>query len=67
MVDCLHKEDIVEIAIQENTNDAWNINSLVLLLKDDCENYYIASMAIDINQWIDGDYSFDTAVKYYKL
>ena len=65
--DCILKKDIEEIAIQEDTNDAWHIKSVILLLQDTLDQFYIASIGIDINQWIDGDHSFDTAVTRYTL
>ena len=65
--DCIHKKDIEEIAIQEKTIDAWHIKSVILLLQDTLDQFYIVSIGININQWLDGDLGFDTAVKRYTL
>ena len=51
---CIRKADIEEIAIEEDGNDGWHIESIVTFLKAGSD-YQLATVDIEVNQWIDGD------------
>ena len=63
---CVTKQDIEEIAIEEYTNDAWNIQSVLTVAKAG-KDYELATVDMDVSQWIDGDESFPTALRRFEL
>lgn len=55
---CVRKGDIEYIALEEHSNDGWNIDSIITILRDDHaygRDYQVATMDMDIFRWIDGD------------
>ena len=63
---CVTKQDIEEIAIEEDTTDAWNIQSVLTVLRAG-QDYELASMDLDVFQWVDGDNSFSDVVRHFEL
>ena len=51
---CIRKSNIDEIAIEEDTNDGWHIDSVITVLKSG-SNYQVATLDMEADQWIDGD------------
>lgn len=60
---CIRKGDITSITITESSDDAWNIDSVITILKASYFNgqYWnaseVATMDMDVNRWIDADYA----------
>ena len=52
---CVRKSSISEIAIEEYTNDGWNIDSVITIFKAG-STYEVATMDMDAYQWVDGDH-----------
>lgn len=52
---CIKKNDITNIAITQNNNDGWHIESITTLLKDVIGKEELVSSDLNINHWIDGD------------
>ena len=52
---CIHVDEIEEIAIEEDTNDAWVVDSVVSFIGDSDGNFQLATIDMDVVQWIDGD------------
>ncbi len=55
---CIREDDIQSITIEQNSNDGWNIDSIITILRDDYgtgKYYEVATMDMDVNRWIDGD------------
>ena len=58
---CINVGEIQGIAITENGNDGWNIDSIVTFLVDvnaGGRAYQLASLDFDVNRWVDGDSLF---------
>ena len=51
---CVTKGDIESIAITENSNDGWNIETIVTFVKHG-NNFQLATENFNVNRWIDGD------------
>ena len=52
---CTTLEDIETIALEERSNDAWNIQSVITVFKSTDNQYQVASVDINVFRWIDGD------------
>lgn len=55
---CIRKGDITSITLTERSNDGWNIDSVITILKASYYNwnaYEVATMDMDVNRWVDGD------------
>ena len=55
---CIYISQIASIALQEHSNDGWNVDSIVTFFRDDHDggpSYHVATMDVDVNRWIDGD------------
>ena len=56
---CVQLSDIASIAIEQRSNDGWNIDSIVTFFKDNRhiirDDFHLATVDMDVNQWIDGD------------
>ncbi len=55
---CIRKGEIHSIAIEESSNDAWIIDSIITILRDDAggSRYYeVATVDMDVHRWIEGD------------
>ena len=52
---CIHVDEIEEIAIEEDSNDGWNIDSVVSFVGDSDGGFQLSTIDMDVNQWIDGD------------
>lgn len=52
---CIHADDIEEIAIEEDTSDGWNVDSIVSFIGDSDGGFQLATVDMDIAQWIDHD------------
>ena len=63
---CVTKQDIEEIAIEEDTDDAWNIQSVLTVLRAGGD-YELATMDMDVFQWVDGDNTFSNDVRHFEL
>ena len=60
---CIRKYDIESIAIVENSNDGWNIETIVTYIKSG--NYYEpATSNFDVNYWIDGNHEDVTRLRF---
>ena len=51
---CIRKIDIEAISIVEDSNDAWNIESIVTFFRAGSD-YQLATLDMEVNRWIDGD------------
>ena len=65
---CVTKQDIEEIAIEEDTDNGWNIQSVLTVLKAGGD-YELATMDLDVFPWIDGNdnSSGDLSVRRFEL
>ena len=54
-VGCIRKSDIRSIAIEEDGNDGWLIDSVVMVIKKVNEDDETLTIDLDEHQWIDGD------------
>lgn len=55
---CVQLSEIASIALEEHSNDGWNIDSVVTFFRDDSStgnDFHLASVDMDVFQWIDGD------------
>ena len=52
---CIRKKDIQGIALLEDDNDGWNIDSIVTYVSSNKYNWQQSSVDLDVNRWIDGD------------
>lgn len=52
---CIKPEDIEHIALEERSNDAWNIQSVITVFKSTDDQYQVASVDVNVFRWIDGD------------
>lgn len=62
---CITPDDIEGISIKANSNDAWNIGSIVTFAVSDNDCFEQISADYNIDQWIDGNGANDS--KGYKL
>ena len=62
---CITLDDIEGISIKANSNDAWNIGSVVIFAVSDNDCFEQISADYNIDQWIDGNGADDS--KGYKL
>ena len=62
---CVKVRDIENLAILENHNDGWNINSVVTFLVVDPCYWALSSVDFDVNVWIDGN--SDPSYKEFNL
>ena len=51
---CVTKSSIGEIAIEEHTDDGWNIKSVITFFRSGSA-YELATVDMDAYQWVDGD------------
>ena len=51
---CVRKDDIESIAITENSNDGWNIETIVTFVQSGY-NFELATENFNVYRWIDGD------------
>ena len=51
---CVRKGDIESIAITENSNDGWNIETIVTFVQSG-NNFELATENFNVYRWIDGD------------
>ena len=61
---CVMKYDIKSIAIMENGNDGWNIETIVTFIKSGSD-YQLATSDFHVNRWIDGN--DDESRRYFEL
>ena len=52
---CITQGNIDWIALEENSNDGWQIESVVTFLRDDYGQYALATLDMEVNRWIDGN------------
>jgi hypothetical protein len=52
---CIRKSDITSIAIEEDGNDGWLIDSVVTVIKKEDDDDEILTIDLDKHQWIDGN------------
>ena len=52
---CIHVDEIEEIAIEEDTIDGWILDSIVSFIGDSDGGFQLATLDMDVAQWIDGD------------
>ena len=52
---CIHVDEIEEIAIEEDTNDGWIVDSVASFISDGDGNFQLATVDMDVVEWIDGD------------
>ena len=62
---CITVEHIESMAVLENSNDGWNIASIVTFLVVNPYYWELSSVDFDINRWIDGN--GDSSHKQYTL
>ena len=62
---CVMKYDIKSIAIMENGNDGWNIETIVTFIKSGSD-YQLATSDFHVNRWIDGNHD-DESRRYFEL
>ena len=53
---CVRKYDIRSIAIEENGDDGWNIETIVTFIGSG-RDYELATSDFEVNHWIEGDKS----------
>ena len=63
---CVTKRDIEEITIEEDTNDAWNIQSVLTVLRAGGD-YELVTLEMDVSQWIDGNGRPSKSLRRFKL
>ena len=51
---CIQKRHIERIALKEDGNDGWRIDSIITVLKSDTK-FEVATLDMDVDQWIDRD------------
>ena len=56
---CVMKYDIRSIAIMENGDDGWNIETIVTFIKSG-NDYELATSDFHVNHWIDGNRKGDS-------
>ena len=62
---CVTISDIQRVSIIENSNDGWNIASIVTLVgADGC--FQVLTKDLDVNRWIDGN-NEDTSRRSFEL
>ncbi len=52
---CIRISEIIRVSIIESSNDGWNIESIVTLVKDSGGRIGTLTQNLDVNRWIDGD------------
>ena len=52
---CIRKSDITSVAIEEDGNDGWLIDSVVTVIKKQRDDEEALTIDLDVEQWIDGD------------
>lgn len=52
---CIRKSDITRVAIEEDGNDGWLIDSIVTLVKKQSDDPEVLTIDLDVHQWVDGD------------
>ena len=52
---CVTIKHIQNMALQENHNDGWNIDSIVTFLVVNPYYWALSSVDFDVNRWIDGN------------
>ena len=52
---CVKIKEIECVYIVEGSNDGWNIDSIVTLVKDSSRNSQILTSDLDVFRWIDGN------------
>ena len=52
---CISLEEIQRVSIIESSNDGWNIDSIVTLVRDSENGIQVLTQNLDVNRWIDGD------------
>ena len=52
---CIRKSDIRSVAIEEDGNDGWLIDSVVTVIKKQRDDEETLTIDLDVEQWIDGD------------
>lgn len=52
---CIKIKDIQKVYIIENSNDGWNIDSVVTLVKDSGGSVHLLTQNLDVDRWVDGD------------
>ena len=52
---CIRKSDITSVAIEENGNDGWLIDSVITVVKKERDDPEVLTIDLDNEQWIDGD------------
>ena len=52
---CIRIDEIRRVSIIESSNDGWNIDSIVTLVKDSYGGIQVLTQDLDVNRWIDGN------------
>lgn len=52
---CIQIGEIQQVAITERSNDGWNIESIVTLVKDSSGGVQTLTQDLDVYRWIDGN------------
>ena len=52
---CICKKDVQGIALLEDDDDGWNIDSIVTYVSSNKYDWQQSSVDLDVNRWIDGD------------
>ena len=52
---CIRKLDITRVAIEENSNDGWLIDSIITVVKKHRDDAEVLTIDLDKEKWIDGD------------
>lgn len=52
---CIRKTDISYVGLQDGGNDGWKIDSIVTIFKYVDDGYEVATLDMDVHQWLDGN------------
>ena len=52
---CVRINDIEKVFVIESSNDGWNIQSIVTIVRDQYGGFQLLTRDFDVNQWIDGN------------
>lgn len=52
---CIRISEIRQVSIIESSNDGWNIDSIVTLVRDSSNGVQVLTQNLDAYRWIDGD------------
>ena len=52
---CINIGDIQTVSIIESSNDGWNIDSIVTMVKDSAGGVQVLTQNLDVFRWVDGN------------